>query len=91
MPRNAKFLLKHTDKEWLVANMIKLTRQYCRSGNQRIAALLRNTAWPVSYKRFKRQCRQEGLKVFMKLSKKGRLWFTDGSRIRLRPESRDHM
>lgn len=35
--------------------------------------------------------RREGLKVAMKQPKKGRLWFNDGSCVRLRPERRDHV
>ena len=35
--------------------------------------------------------RREGLKVPVKQPKKGRLWFNDGSCIRLRPEYRDHV
>jgi hypothetical protein len=35
--------------------------------------------------------RQEGLRVPQKQPKRGRLWLTDGSCIRRRPEYRDHV
>ena len=79
------------DEERLVADMIELTRQYGRYGYRRIAALLREAGWLVNDKRVERLWRREGLKVPMKQPKKGRLWLTDGSCVRLRPESRDHV
>jgi putative transposase len=33
----------------------------------------------------------EGLKVPQKQTKRGRLWLTDGSRVRLRPTHRNHV
>jgi len=79
------------DEERLVADMIELTRQYGRYGYRRIAALLREAGWQVNDKRVERLWRREGLKVPMKQPKKGRLWLTDGSCVRLRPEHRDHV
>ncbi|MEL7087507.1 MAG: IS3 family transposase [Planctomycetota bacterium] len=79
------------DEERLVADMIELTRQYGRYGYRRIAALLREAGWQVNDKRVERLWRREGLKVPQKQPKKGRLWLTDGSCIRLRPEHRDHV
>ncbi|WP_421854935.1 IS3 family transposase [Oricola sp.] len=79
------------DEERLVADMIELTRQYGRYGYRRIAAVLREAGWQVNDKRVERLWRREGLKVPMKQPKKGRLWLTDGSCIRLRPEHRDHV
>ena len=66
--------------------MIELTRQYGRYGYRRVAALLRDAGWQVNDKRIERLWRREGLKVPMKQPKKGRLWFNDGSWLRLRPE-----
>ena len=71
--------------------MVELVRQYGRYGYRRIAALLRDAGWQVNDKRIERLWRREGLKVPMKQPKKGRLWLNDGSCIRLRPESRDHV
>ena len=41
--------------------------------------------WIVNHKRVERIWRQEGLKVPQKQPKRGRLWLTDGSCVRLRP------
>lgn len=71
--------------------MIELARQYGRYGYRRIAALLRDAGWAVSDGRVERLWRREGLKVPMKQPKKGRLWLTDGSCLRLRPERRNHV
>ena len=79
------------DEERLIADMIKLTRQYGRYGYRRVAALLRDAGWQINDKRVERLWRREGLKVPMKQPKKGRLWLNDGSCVRLRPEYRNHV
>ncbi len=79
------------DEDLLVADMIELARQYGRYGYRRIAALLRQAGWQVNDKRIERLWRREGLKVPAKQPKKGRLWFNDGSCIRLRPEYPNHV
>ena len=56
-----------------------------------MTALLRNEGWRVNHKRVERIWRQEGLKVPQKQPKRGRLWLNDGSCIRLRPASKDHV
>ncbi len=71
--------------------MIELARQYGRYGYRRIAALLRQAGWQVNDKRVERLWRREGLKVPTKQWKRGRLWFNDGSCIRLRPEHPDRV
>lgn len=81
----------HDDEEALTADIIELVRQYGRYGYRKITALLREAGWLVNDKRVERIWRREGLKVPAKQSKKGRLWLTDGSCIRLRPEHRDHV
>jgi len=53
--------------------------------------MLRNEGWEVNHKRVERIWRQEGLKVPKKQPKRRRLWLTDGSCIRLRPEKKDHV
>jgi putative transposase len=45
----------------------------------------------VNHKRVERIWRKEGLKVPKKQPKRGRLWFNNGSCIRLRPEYKDHV
>jgi putative transposase len=75
----------------LAADIIELARQYGRYGYRKIAALLRHAGWLVNDKRVERIWRREGLKVPTKQPKRGRLWLTDGSCLRLRPEHRNHV
>ena len=79
------------DEERLVADMIELARQYGRYGYRRIAALLRDAGWQINDKRVERLWRREGLKVPGKQPKRGRLWFNDGSCIRLRAQHPNHV
>jgi putative transposase len=80
------------DEEALTADLIELARQYGRYGYRKITALLREAAgWLVNDKRVERIWRREGLKVPQKQPKRGRLWLSDGSCIRLRPEHRNHV
>ena len=71
--------------------MIELARQYGRYGYRRIAALLRQAGWQVNDKRIERLWKREGLKIPAKQPKKARLWFNDGSCVRLRPEYPNHV
>ena len=71
--------------------MIELARQYGRYGYRRIAALLRDAGWQVSDGRVERLWRREGLKVPARQPKKGRLWLSDGSCVRLRPAYQNHV
>ena len=79
------------DEAALTADIIELTRQYGRYGYRRITALLRSAGWTVNKKRVERIWRREGLKVPAKQPKRGRLWFNDGSCIRLRAERPNHV
>ena len=79
------------DEERLTADVIGLARQYGRYGYRKIAALLRDAGWFVNDKRVERIWRREGLKVPQKQPKRGRLWLTGGSCIRLRSEHRNHI
>src|SRR4051794_34717604 len=74
------------DEEQPTADLIELARQYGRYGYRKISALLRDVGWGVNDKRGERIWRREGLKVPPKQPKRSRLWLTDGSCIRLRPE-----
>jgi transposase InsO family protein len=71
--------------------MIDLARLYGRYGYRRITAMLRREGWRVNHKRIERLWRREGLKVPKKQRKRGRLWSTDGSCLRLRPEYPNHV
>jgi transposase-like protein len=74
------------DEQALTEDIIALAKQYGRYGYRRITALLRDAGWHVNRKRVERIWRKEGLKVPQKQPKRGRLWLSDGSCIRLRPE-----
>jgi putative transposase len=79
------------DEEQLTADLIELARQYGRYGYRKITALLRDAGWHVNDKRVERIWRREGLKVPQRQPKRGRLWLSDGSCLRLRPEHRNHV
>lgn len=79
------------DAAALTAAIIALARQYGRYGYRRITALLRAAGWSANKKRVERIWRREGLKVPARQPKRGRLWFNDGSCIRLRPERPNHV
>ena len=70
----------------LTRAVIELAMQYGRYGYRRITALLRNGGWQVGKDRVQRIWRREGLKVPQNQRPRRRLWFNDGSCIRLRPE-----
>lgn len=71
--------------------MTDLATAYGRYGYRRITMMLREEGWHVNHKRIERLWRREGLKVPAKQPKRRRLWFNDGSCIRLRPQHRDHV
>lgn len=79
------------DKALLRIKVIRLASTYGRYGYRRITALLKREGWQVNHKRVERIWRQEGLKVPQKQKKRGRLWFNDGSCVRLRPTHRNHV
>jgi transposase InsO family protein len=79
------------DEERLRKRIVELTEQHGRYGYRRVTALLRNEGWLVNHKRVERIWRQEGLKVPKRQPKRGRLWLNDGSCVRLRPKSRNHV
>lgn len=79
------------EEERLLDRMIDLACSYGRYGYRRITALLRTEGWLVNHKRVERLWRQEGLKVPHKQPRRKRLWFNDGSCVRLRPEHPDHV
>jgi len=68
--------------------MVQLAERY---GYRRVTELLRRRGWKVNHKRTERLWRREGLKVPQKQPKRRRLWFNDGSCVRLRPAYRDHV
>jgi transposase InsO family protein len=79
------------DEDALTAAIVALAARFGRYGYRRITDLLEMAGWQVNAKRVQRIWRAEGLKVPSKQPKRGRLWLTDGSCIRLRPEHRNHV
>jgi putative transposase len=80
-----------SDEPRLVRRMVELGTQYGRYGYRRVTAMLRSEGFMVNHKRVERLWRREGLKVPSKQPKRGRLWFNEGSCVRLRPAYRDHV
>lgn len=83
--------IEASDEDALTAAIVHLASLYGRYGYRRITALLRAEGWHVNHKRVERIWRHLGLKVPAKQPKRGRLWFNDGSCIRLRPSWRNHV
>jgi len=86
-PRSIQRYMERTanDEQALTAAIISFASEYGRYGYRRVTALLRNEGWHIDHKRVERIWRREGLKVPHKRPKRGRLWFNDGSYMRLRP------
>jgi len=83
--------IPRADEDALTAAVIALASQYGRYGYKKIAALLQIAGWKVSRDRVERIWQREGLKVPKKQKPRRRLWLTDGSCIRLRPEHANHV
>jgi transposase InsO family protein len=79
------------DEAELTEDIIKLAKDYGRYGYRRITALLNQQGWQINHKRVERIWRTEGLKVPQKQPKRRRLWFNDGSCIRLKPLHKNHV
>ena len=82
---------KSSDEDLLREDIIRLVSKYGRQGYRKITALLKAEGWKINYKRVERIWREEGLKVPTKQKKRGRLYFNDGSCIRLRPCYPNHV
>ena len=79
------------EEEVLRADIVRLASNYGRYGYRRITALLWAEGWRVNRKRVERIWREEGLRVPRKQPRRGRLYLNDGSCIRLRPCSKNHV
>ena len=79
------------DEAALRSDVIRLASRFGRYGYRRITNLLHIEGWRVNHKRVERIWRQEGLKVPRRQPKRGRLWFNDGSCVRLRPLYKNHV
>jgi len=92
-PRATQRRQRHApgDEPALVRRMVELATQYGRYGYRRVGALLRAEGFAVNHKRVERLWRREGLKVPARQPKRRRLWLSDGSCVRLRPEYPGHV
>jgi transposase InsO family protein len=79
------------DEGALTGRVVELASCYGRYRYRRIHALLRREGWRVNHKRVERIWRQAGLKGPKKQAKRGRIWFNDGSCVRLRPTHKAHI
>ena len=79
------------DEDSLTRAIVTLAGRFGRYGYRRVTALLRRAGWRVNHKRVERIWRREGLRVPQKQPKRGRLWLNDGSCVRLRPWSPNHV
>ena len=79
------------DEAALRADVVKVAGRFGRYGYRMVTGMLRAEGWVVNHKRVERIWREEGLKVPKKQPKRGRLWLTDSSCIRLRPLYRHHV
>src|SRR5471030_2825858 len=84
-------LTQREDEDALTQAIVELASQYGRYGYRRVTALLRRDGWQVGKDRVERIWRREGLKVPHRQKPRGRLWFNDGSCVRLRPEHANHV
>jgi len=75
----------------LTGRITELACDYGRYGYRRITAILRSEGWHVNHKRVERIWRLEGLKVPQKQPKRRRLWFNNGSCVRLRSAYKNHV
>ena len=84
-------LKRGAEEAALRADVVKVAGRFGRYGYRMVTGMLRAEGWRVNHKRVERIWREEGLKVPKKQRKRGRLWLTDGSCIRLRPLYRHHV
>jgi len=84
-------LTQREDEDALTRAIVEFASEYGRYGYRRITALLKRDGWQVGKDRVERIWRREGLKVPPKQRPRGRLWFNDGSCVRLRPEHANHV
>lgn len=83
--------IRKNDENILRNDIIRLASKYGRYGYRRVTALLQIEGWQVNHKRVERIWREEGLKVPKKQIKRGRLYFNDGSCIRLKALHKNHV
>ena len=84
--------LPKDDEESLRPEVICMASTYGRYGYRFIAGMMRNSGWgQVTTAKVARTWWQEGLKIPQKQPPRGRLWFNDGSCMRLRATYPHHV
>ena len=84
--------LPKDDEEPLRAEVIRIASTYGRYGYRFIASMMRNAGWgQATTAKVARIWREEGLKIPQKQPPRGRLWFNDGSCMRLRATHPNHV
>ena len=84
--------LPRDDEGPLRAEVIRMASTYGRYGYRFIAGMMRNSGWrQATTAKVARIWRQEGLKIPQKQPPRGRLWFNDGSCMRLRATAPNHV
>lgn len=84
-------VIVRADEDALTHAIMAAAARYGRYGYRRITRIVNAAGWHVGTDRVQRIWRREGLKVPQKQTPRGRLWLTDGSCIRLRPEHPNHV
>ena len=84
--------LPRSDKDPLRAEIVRLACTYGRYGYRTITGMMRNSGWgQATTAKVARIWREEGLKIPQKQAPRGRLWFNDGSCMRLRANYPNHV
>jgi transposase InsO family protein len=71
--------------------VVSVASEYGRYGYRQVTGILNMEGWDVGKDRVFRIWQQEGLKIPQKQPKRARLWLSDGSCIRRRPEYVNHV
>ena len=84
--------LPRDDEGPLRAEVIRMASTYGRYGYRFIAGMMRNAGWSqATASKVARIWREESLKIPQKQPSRGRLWFNDGSCMRLRATHPNHV
>jgi len=79
------------DEDEVRAEIIDTACNFGRVGYRMVTNMMRNKGRRINHKRVERIWREEGLKLPAKQTKRRRLFLSDGSCIRLRPEHENHV
>ena len=84
--------LPRDDEEPLRTEVIRMASTYGRYGYRLIGSMIRNAGWgPGDYRKISSHLARGRLKDPTKVASRGRLWFNDGSCMRLRATTANHV